>query len=483
MKKRIAATSDRAKKAAIIAANEAKEEAEEKEKKPPVVKRGRGRPPKEKPIVVVAVEEEKSDEPDVDEKSLVVEWTKDLTWSLITGIEEDEEIRDGLYPGPGAIKRTGGKPKTHFYDALGVKLFADNPAYTEILAIDPELSEAEQAKKKAEQRKLLAGKVKNKVKTLTDTARIHILEMGQTGAGLRSAAEIKPGSKLATQWDVIKDDFPWLFNMRDLIAARPNLKPVGLGNNDTPIDIDLLLRTRTDDDTSSLAPDDTEDLPTQLVDSDLLSIGSDSDDEIAAMPTLEGALKRKIKPEGKGNVKEAPPKKKTKPQTGTSAPAAAPVAAKKATNAKDRFSATVLAEEETAQRALELRTAKNKAHKDVALAKINAEKEIRLAKEQSKRADKADKAALVRLRMEQETSPMKNQSWSPIQNQRIPTRGLAYRSGSTRTSPKSCLSLRWKSHHPCLVWITSSVPRCRPMSRWSQNCLCLHLKCRSLRPN
>ncbi|KAJ7101259.1 hypothetical protein B0H15DRAFT_796095 [Mycena belliarum] len=402
MKKRTAATSERAKKAAIIAADEAKEEAEKKEKKLLVVKRGRGRPPKEKPVVVAV--NEKSDEPDIDEdgaQSLVVEWTKDLTWSLVTGIEEDDEIRDGLYPGPGAIKRTGGKPKTHFHDALGVKIFADNPAYTEFLAIDPELSEAEQTKKKAEQRKLLAGKVKNKIKTLTDTARIHILDMGQTGAGLRSAAEITPGSKLATQWDVIKEDFPWLFNMRDLIAARPNLKPVGLGNNDTPIDIDLLLRTRTDDDTSSLAPDDTEDLPAQLVDSDVLTIDSDSDDEIAATPTLEGALKRKIKPEGKGNSKKTPPKKKTKPQTGMSAPAAA-VAAKKPTNAKDRFSATVLAEEETAQRALELRTAKNKAHKDVALAKISAEKEIRLAKEESKRADKAEKAALVRLRMEQE---------------------------------------------------------------------------------
>ncbi|KAJ7660895.1 hypothetical protein DFH06DRAFT_1400319 [Mycena polygramma] len=400
--KRAATTSLKAKNAATIAAKEAKDDAQKKQKTPGAPKK-RGRPPKAKPVEVVEDEEEPEileEAPVAEEDSLVIEWTKKLTWALVSTIQDDEEIRDGLFPGPGAIKRGGGKTKTHFYEAVGVKVFLDNDDYKDILAIDPELSDAEQAKQAAKQRKLLAGKVKNKVKTLTTRTRVHMREMGETGAGLRSAAEITAGSKLATQWDVIKDDFPWFFKIRDLIAARPNLQPVGLGNNDTPIDIDLLLRAHTDDDTSSLAPDidDTEDLPNQLTDGDLRSLTSDSDDDIATMPTLDGSLKRKPKGE-KGT--DAPPKKKTKPQTGMSAPAA-PVAAKKPTNAKDRFSATVIAEEETAQRALELRTAKNKAHKDVALAKINAEKEIRLAKEQGKRADKADKAALVRLRMEQE---------------------------------------------------------------------------------
>jgi PP-loop superfamily ATP-utilizing enzyme len=104
------------------------------------------------------------------------------------------------------------------------------------------------------------------------------------------------------------------------------------------------------------------------------------------------------------NVK--PVAKRTKPQPVTSAPAAPAAPAKKPTNAKNRFAATVLAEEETAQRNLSLKKQKNRSQKEVALAKIQVDADYRLMKAKAKAADKKVKKAgqmsLIRLRIEQE---------------------------------------------------------------------------------
>jgi hypothetical protein len=169
-----------------------------------------------------------------------------------------------------------------------------------------------------------------------------------------------------------------------LIAARPNLQPVGL-----EFDTSILLPTT--DAESSSAPDDTHDL---TMDS--------SDDDLPLTPTLKSA-KRKRDAEAEEDAKPVM-KKKTKLQPSLSAPAG-PVSAaptKKPTNAKDWFAATVLAEEETAQWALSLKKEKNRSQKEVVLAKIKAEKDIQLAKAQGKQDQKAAKVDLIRLRMEQE---------------------------------------------------------------------------------
>ncbi|KAJ6613701.1 hypothetical protein B0H10DRAFT_2436356 [Mycena sp. CBHHK59/15] len=67
--------------------------------------------------------------------------------------------------------------------------------------------------------------------------------MGETGAGLATEEEITPGTALATEWDKIKKDLPWFYHIRTLIVSRPNLQPVGIGNNKTDFDISLLLHT------------------------------------------------------------------------------------------------------------------------------------------------------------------------------------------------------------------------------------------------
>jgi hypothetical protein len=40
---------------------------------------------------------------------------------------------------------------------------------------------------------------------------------------------------------VIKDSFPWLWKLKELIDERPSLVPTGLGNNENEIDMDPFL--------------------------------------------------------------------------------------------------------------------------------------------------------------------------------------------------------------------------------------------------
>lgn len=78
---------------------------------------------------------------------------------LLTAIESDEQIRDGLFPGSGSTKLTSGKPKTHYYYKLAKICFAEHPEYKEGFAVKPEYSPA----MCTHQRKVWTDKIKNKV--------------------------------------------------------------------------------------------------------------------------------------------------------------------------------------------------------------------------------------------------------------------------------------------------------------------------------
>jgi hypothetical protein len=152
--------------------------------------------------------------------------------------------------------------------------------------------------------------------------------------------------------DELKKESPWFWNMCSLIAERPNLRPVGIGNNANDMDVSILLpETPSSPADTSVFPDSAADTvfdgddseeegnkPTKLVDDE------DSDDEARG----KGAGKRRAVSEP---VSPQPPTKKTKPKAAISVPAtSAPTKPTKPTTTKDRFTATVLAEEETIQR-------------------------------------------------------------------------------------------------------------------------------------
>ncbi|KAJ6568657.1 hypothetical protein B0H19DRAFT_1065470 [Mycena capillaripes] len=130
--------------------------------------------------------------------------------------------------------------------------------------------------------------VKDKINILIKKAKENITMIVQTGA-----VDLKTKRLRQSQaWHKF-------FNVRDLIAARPNLQPVGLGNNDSGFDIDFFVPT-IGDDRSSTAADDTQDLPSQL--SDPVDIRSESDaEEMLTGPSGAGsrykAIQKKTKPQ------------------------------------------------------------------------------------------------------------------------------------------------------------------------------------------
>lgn len=80
-----------------------------------------------------------------------------MNWALISAITDDAEIKQGLFPPPGAnvsTKNGGGKPKTEHQWALCVALFTEHPIY------GPSFALVESAKDKER----WVNKIKNRLK-------------------------------------------------------------------------------------------------------------------------------------------------------------------------------------------------------------------------------------------------------------------------------------------------------------------------------
>ncbi|KAJ6615737.1 hypothetical protein B0H10DRAFT_2220072 [Mycena sp. CBHHK59/15] len=278
-KRRVASTTTKAHDTIAVAASESKDNEDAAEK--PLCKCGR--PPKKKDKKDDGLQDAPEDSDDQEEAveegkegGIVIDWTKDLTWTLITGIEENEDIRRGLFPPPGSSKRNGGGfPKKHFQFMLARICFENHPDYSE--AFKKCLTGS--LKQQAKLQKTWFGKIKNRLKVVTASARASIEMMGQTGAGLESADEILPDTPLQTKWDKIKEDSPWFWHMRSLIGEHPNLRPVGIGNNGDNMDTSLLIPNADDDDvTHPSSPGDTLDFPERLAD-----VGTDTDNDLYTM--------------------------------------------------------------------------------------------------------------------------------------------------------------------------------------------------------
>ncbi|PCH41829.1 hypothetical protein WOLCODRAFT_159341 [Wolfiporia cocos MD-104 SS10] len=58
----------------------------------------------------------------------------------------------------------------------------------------------------------------------------YLEEMGETGAGITWEDEIDMSldNSFTNKWAQIKGDFPWLWEMKELIGQRPNKIPMGL---------------------------------------------------------------------------------------------------------------------------------------------------------------------------------------------------------------------------------------------------------------
>ncbi|KAJ6565039.1 hypothetical protein DFH09DRAFT_1082151 [Mycena vulgaris] len=104
-----------------------------------------------------------------------------------------------LFPGVGGISRDGGKPKSHFYYKLAQSCFKEHEKYRDTFA------KATTPKKQW----VWSNKIKNRLKTLVTKGREHIVEMGETGAGIKNAEEIVPGTPLANKWSKLWFEPQW----------------------------------------------------------------------------------------------------------------------------------------------------------------------------------------------------------------------------------------------------------------------------------
>ncbi|KAJ7775996.1 hypothetical protein DFH07DRAFT_696726, partial [Mycena maculata] len=110
-------------------------------------------------------------------------WTHELSEGLIACIMESADIKRALYPPPGPNTSTakgGGQTKVGAQWQLCLNLLGEDPNFKE--ALEACITTKEQT--------AYANKIKNRLRTMAKMTRKYIVEMGQTGAGIRNADEI-----------------------------------------------------------------------------------------------------------------------------------------------------------------------------------------------------------------------------------------------------------------------------------------------------
>ncbi|KAJ7790658.1 hypothetical protein B0H14DRAFT_3568945 [Mycena olivaceomarginata] len=160
-----------------------------------------------------------------------IDWDNERSEKLIALIMEHTHIKRALFPpcGPNAsTTKGGGKSKASAHFDLCKLLLADEEEYKDIL---------NRADNSPKDKTALALKIKNRLRAMSRTTRDYITEMGETGAGIDNAAQIDMtvSNAFTNKWAEICEECPWFFDMRNLIAQRPNLVPTGVGNSTTSV--------------------------------------------------------------------------------------------------------------------------------------------------------------------------------------------------------------------------------------------------------
>lgn len=243
-------------------------------------------------------------------------------------------------------------------------------------------------------------------------------EMGQTGMGIMKEADLDMSleNHITNCWseykipcyDIqthintarIRDKHPWFWMLKGIISERPNLVPAGIGNNESGFDISLLQ-------TKDLTPEAVSGYVGDFGESSSDGFGLDNDhgeDEEEDKDEDEDGdeenkdrRKRKRKDEELGEDKKpgavvgTDSKKSRGPRAGKSVVAQTAVSTKKGkTTGIDRFADIAAREEETTQKALELKKTKFESNRDKAVAKVKAKADIQMNKDKL-RAELAQK--------------------------------------------------------------------------------------------
>jgi len=180
---------------------------------------------------------------------------------------------------------------------------------------------------------------------------------------------------------MIKDQFPWLWAMKDLIDERPNFIPPETSNNQLVVDMAEYMPSNgfdsTGDEVFTWGNIDEPDIDREV-----------EDKEPSPVPSIP--TKRK--------VEHSEPEKKTSARPGISVPVAQ-VETKKPRNALDKFTESLKAEEITVQRQIELKRARIDTEKETQVARIQAQARVRISKYKMHSENKAMQLQLEEKRM------------------------------------------------------------------------------------
>src|SRR5215470_10978953 len=176
--------------------------------------------------------------------------------------------------------------------------------------------------------------------------------------------------------ELIKDSFLWLWEMKELISERPNIVPVGIGNNTSDINMSGYtngFNLDVGDESSQLArTEGTEEIESGGEEGEDAIVGRD---EIEVMAQDDDTNPGRLE-HGRSDTK------KTGARPGKSNPAAQ----RESKKAKviDRFSDVAKAEEQTMQKQLEVKRRRVEGQTQAAIAKIKAQAEIQLQRDRLK---------------------------------------------------------------------------------------------------
>ncbi|KZV60158.1 hypothetical protein PENSPDRAFT_694513 [Peniophora sp. CONT] len=148
-----------------------------------------------------------------------------LTDTMLDIISSNDKYRTVLFPAVGKTPSTtkgGGMYKTDAHYLVCKELVAheEGKAYREAFALATS----------AQARSSWGLKIKNRLKDLQTEFRQHRDTLGSTGKGIENEdlIDLDDSNEWVNLWKQVKGQFPWFFDMRDLVGERPNLHTVGL---------------------------------------------------------------------------------------------------------------------------------------------------------------------------------------------------------------------------------------------------------------
>lgn len=179
---------------------------------------------------------------------------------------------------------------------------------------------------------------------------------------------------------------PWYFRMKCILGEHPNVKPVGIGNSNSELDLDVLT-SGTQDDTSGLEDNET------------IQLDENNDNDDGRNPQVEDqhGAKNKRSASTAGLDEDVKPKSGTPARPNVSKPTVTGPKPKKVKGIED-LTEIAVAEETTRQKELDLDIQKSKEKESRAQARAEVEKAAIEAKRE--KAKLAHEVELMRLQLE-----------------------------------------------------------------------------------